>query len=105
MTQETTPDGMLDKDAMKALRAERKAWIEAASVLAREAKTATAAVRQALAAGPETAPGIARASGLSPDKALWIVASMKKFGQIVEAEKDGGFYRYALADGPTPDTE
>jgi len=104
MTQET-PDGMLDKDAMKALRAERRPWIEAASALARDAKKARKAVREALAAGPETAPGIAQVSGLSPDKALWIVASMKKFGEIVEAEKDGGFYRYGLADGPTADTE
>jgi hypothetical protein len=27
---------------------------------------------------------------------LWYVASLKKFGEILEGNKDGGYYRYRL---------
>lgn len=104
MTQEGH-DGMLDKEALKALREKRRAWIDAASGLARDAQKAVKAVHEALAHGPDTPPGVARTTGLPPDRALWILASMKKFGQVVEADKDGAYYRYALAQGPQADTE
>jgi len=92
-------DMSASKETMKALRAERKEWIAGASALAREGKKARKAVMERLAASSATVPEIAEATGLAPDTALWVVASLKKFGEIVEAEKDGSFYRYALAAG------
>ena len=30
------------------------------------------------------------------DETLWYIATMKKYGQIVEAEKEGAFFKYSL---------
>jgi hypothetical protein len=90
-------DTPVSKETLKALRAERKDWIAGASALARENKKARKAVMERLATASATVPEIAEATGLAPDAALWMVASLKKFGEVVEAEKDGSFYRYALA--------
>jgi hypothetical protein len=27
---------------------------------------------------------------------MWIVATLKKYGEIAEGEKDGGYFRYKL---------
>ncbi|MGE4290717.1 MAG: winged helix-turn-helix domain-containing protein [Desulfovibrio sp.] len=86
-----------DKELMKALRAERKDAVERATAAARETRKALKAVREHLAGANATIPEIAQAIGLAPDRTLWLVASMRKFGEVVEAEKDGDFYRYALA--------
>ncbi len=93
----------LSKEAMKTLRAERKQWIDMASANVREHKKAFKAIRNRLSESNATVPEIAEAAGLKPDKTLWLVASMKKFGEIVEIEKDGDFYRYALAGDATRD--
>ncbi len=91
----------LSKEVMKALRAERKEWVESASAKVREHKKARKAVMDRLSQSNATVPEIATAIGLRPDTTLWLIASMKKFGEIVEADKDGGFYRYAMTDdGP-----
>lgn len=104
MAQQQQSPRALDKDALQALRATRKAWVDAAAAAARETRKALGAVRKHLAAAEATVPEIAAATGLSPAYTLWLVATMKKFGQVVEAEKDGAFYRYALvgdADAPS----
>ncbi|EFL51455.1 conserved hypothetical protein [Solidesulfovibrio fructosivorans JJ]] len=97
--------GALDKEAMKALRNERKAWVDPAAAIARETRKALGAVSERLAASSATVPEIAEATGLAVDRTLWLIATMKKFGQIVEAEKDGSFYRYALVGGQPRDDE
>ncbi|MDQ7830454.1 MAG: winged helix-turn-helix domain-containing protein [Desulfovibrionaceae bacterium] len=88
---------LVSKETLKALRAERRDWIAGASALARENKKARKAVMDRLAVASATVPEITEATGLPPDTALWMVASLKKFGEVVESEKDGSFYRYALA--------
>ncbi|QJT07754.1 winged helix-turn-helix domain-containing protein [Oceanidesulfovibrio marinus] len=88
--------GVLDKEAMKALRGERKQWVEAASAKSRESRKAIKAVKEFLAKDSATVPEIAEAAGLPTDKTLWIIATMRKFGQVAEADKDGSYYRYAL---------
>ena len=97
--------GALEKEAMKALRMERKVWVDAAAALSRETRKAQTAVSACLAASSATVPEIAQATGLAPESILWLIATMKKFGQIVEAEKDGSFYRYALVGGESRDDE
>ena len=54
------------------------------------------AIDSALSTGPATVPEIAEQAGISTDKALWFLATMKKYGHIVEDSKDGGYYRYAM---------
>ncbi|QLA14830.1 winged helix-turn-helix domain-containing protein [Desulfolutivibrio sulfoxidireducens] len=98
-------EAMPGAPALKALRAERQEWIAAASARARDTRKATTAVRECLGKASATVPEIAKATGLAPDRTLWLVASMKKFGEVVEADKDGGFYRYALCAEASRDLE
>jgi predicted transcriptional regulator len=37
-------------------------------------------------------PTIAAATGVSTAEILWYVAALKKYGEIKEAEKDGGYF-------------
>ena len=85
------------KEALKKLRHERRDSIKRAAAASREQKKAIKAIIDHLGQGPETVPGLAEAVGLGPDVTLWYIASLKKYGQVVEDKKDGGFFRYALA--------
>ncbi len=86
------------KAAMKKLRAARKQWIVKASARVKKQKKALKAIRGHLEKGAGTVPEVAGAAGMSTDEVLWYMAAMKKYGEIVEAEKDGGYFRYALSE-------
>jgi hypothetical protein len=62
----------------------------------REHNAARTAIKKALAAGPETVPAIAQATGLAPGLVLWTVTAMRKYGHVVEDSTDGSYVRYAL---------
>jgi predicted transcriptional regulator len=87
------------KAAMKALRQERKAWIKAAAANVKAHNSALGAIRAELKDTPRTVPEIADGTGLSTSKVMWYVASMKKFGEILEADQDDSYFRYQLAGG------
>lgn len=91
---EATPDEK--KAALKALRRTRRQWIKNASAAVREQKNALKSIRSRLEAGAATIPEIAAATALPAHEVLWFVAALKKYGEIVEDEKDGAYYRYAL---------
>jgi len=86
------------KAAMKKLRADRKEWIVKASTRAKVQKKALKAIKGHLEKGAATVPEVAGATEMPADEVLWYMAAMKKYGQIVEAEKDGGYFRYALSE-------
>ena len=86
-----------DKAAMKALREERKDSVEAARKRMKEINKLMKQIREQLADGGKTVPEIAEATGLPPAKVLWGVATMRKFGTIVEGEEDGEYFRYEAA--------
>lgn len=87
------------KAAMKALRKERKAWIKAAAAKVKEHNSALRAIREQLKETPRTVPEIAEGAGLTSSKVMWYVASMKKFGEILEADQDDSYFLYQLAGG------
>ena len=91
------------KSAMKALRQERKAWIKAAAAKVKEHNSALRAIREQLKETPRTVPEIAEGAGLSTSKVMWYVASMKKFGDILEADQDDSYFRYQLPGGGETD--
>ena len=91
------------KAAMKALREERKTFIKAASAKMKRQKKAIQTIQDQLKDGPQTVPAIAAASGASTAETLWYVAALKKYGEIKEAEKNGGYFRYALAQAAAAD--
>ena len=84
------------KDAMKRLRQERKQKIKAISATMKEQKKAVKAIKEQMKNDVGTVPRISRETGISPDKVLWYIAALKKYGEISEAEKDGGYFRYVL---------
>ena len=85
------------KEAMKKLREDRKEWIAKASTIVKEQKKILKAIKGHLENQPATVPEISKAIGIPSDRVLWYLATMKKYGDIIEGEKDGGYFRYVLA--------
>jgi len=88
------------KDAMKRLRQERKQRIKKIAATMKSQKKAVKAIKEQLQNDVGTVPRISQETGISPDKVLWYIAALKKYGEISEAEKDGGYFRYVLTPGP-----
>jgi hypothetical protein len=43
-------------------------------------------------------PEISQATGIPSDRVLWYLATLKKYGGIIEGEKDSGYFRYVLVE-------
>ena len=86
------------KEAMKKLRESRKHIIKATSARVKENRKTIKAIREQLQAEARTVPEIAAATGLASSEVLWFIATLKKYGEILEGDKDGGYFRYNLAD-------
>ena len=92
------------KEAMKKLRNDRKEWITNASTIVKEQKKILKAIKGHLENQPATVPEISKASGIPSDRVLWYLATLKKYGDIIEGEKDGGYFRYVLAESEVEKT-
>jgi len=86
------------KEALQKLRAARKQWIVQATARMKTQKKALKAITGCLAQGAGTVPEVAHATTMPPDEVLWYLAALKKYGKIVEAQKDGEYFRYALTE-------
>jgi hypothetical protein len=84
------------KAAMKELRGLRKNLIAAASSTMKIQKKDMAAIKTFLKGEAATIPEIAAAIDMPTDKTLWYIATLKKYGQIIEGQKQGAFFKYAL---------
>jgi len=82
------------KEALKTLRRERKEWVVKASDTMKTQKKAIKAIKEQLKNNVSTVPLIAQATGISTDEVLWYIAALKKYGKVVEGEKDGAYFRY-----------
>jgi predicted transcriptional regulator len=94
----TDDDKKEHKEAMKKLRSERKQSIKAAAAKVKEQNKVLKAIKEQLKDNPGTVPEIAEGTGIQTSEVLWYLASLKKFGQIVEGEKDGAYFRYELVE-------
>jgi hypothetical protein len=96
-----------NQEALKQLKAARKEQIAAATGRMKEQRRAVKAIKEHLADSELTVPEIAAATGLAAAEVLWYVATLKKYGEILEGPKAGGYYRYRLgpaaAAAPEPD--
>jgi len=92
------------KEAMKKLRNDRKEWIIKASTMVKEQKKTLKAIKGHLENQPATVPEISKAAGIPSDRVLWYLATLKKYGDIIEGEKDGGYFRYVLAESEVEKT-
>ena len=86
------------KEAMKKLRESRKHIIKATSARVKEQRKAIKAIKEQLQDEARTVPEIAGATGLASSEVLWFIATLKKYGEIVEGDKDGGYFRYHQAE-------
>jgi predicted transcriptional regulator len=93
------------KEALKKLKVTRKDRIAAATAKMKEQRKAVKAIREQLTGGELTVPEIAAATGLPASEVLWYVASLKKYGEILEGSKAGGYYRYRLNEAAAPEVE
>jgi hypothetical protein len=91
-----------DKETLARLRQERGTQVAAAKERIKEQSRALKSIRGHLAQGPDTIPGIAQATGLSPRDALWYVTAMRKYGLAVEGDKRTGYFLYALPPSESP---
>ena len=93
------------KATLKRLRDERGAAVDAAVARNKLRQAARKQVRAALAAGPSSVPALAAATGLPSRDVLWHVATMRKYGDLVEVGMEGDYCTYALvAAGGGSDT-
>jgi predicted transcriptional regulator len=86
------------KEAMKQLRTARKEWTTNASSAVKKQRKALKAIKGHLENQPATVPEISQATGIPSDRVLWYLATLKKYGGIMEGEKDSGYFRYVLVE-------
>jgi predicted Rossmann fold nucleotide-binding protein DprA/Smf involved in DNA uptake len=85
-----------EKAMLERLRAERAALVEAASGKNQLRRAARRKIRAELSKGPATVPTVAASTGLATSEVLWHVAAMRKYGELVEDQKDGDYFTYRL---------
>lgn len=81
---------------MQQLRQERKPWIVKTAAEVKRQEKARKAVRDFLESISATIPQIAAGTGIPSHEVLWFVATMKKYGEIVEDGQDENYYRYTI---------
>ena len=87
------------KEAMKQLRAARKEQIAEASGKMKKQKKDIEAIKEKMNNDVGTVPQIAEATGIPSSEVLWYIAALKKYGEVVEAAQDAGYFRYVLSQG------
>jgi predicted transcriptional regulator len=105
LVSESSVEREAGKEALKKLKAARKEQIAAATIRMKEQRLAVKAIKEALADSELTVPELAAATGLPVAEVLWYVASLKKYGEILEGPKAGSYYRYRLGKAAAPETE
>ncbi len=100
-----TVENEAGKEALKKLRATRKDQIAAATSRVKEQRREVKAIKESLADSELTVPELAAATGLPVDQVLWYVATLKKYGEILEGPKAGSYFRYRLGQPPAGEPE
>jgi hypothetical protein len=85
---------------MKRLRESRRDVIERVARRVKEQKKAVETIREQLKGTGQTVPELAEKTGMEPSRVLWLVATLKKYGEVLEGEKDGSYFRYEAATTP-----
>jgi predicted transcriptional regulator len=96
---ETAAEKDTRKEAMKNLRNIRKESIKTAAARVKEQNQAVKAITEQIKGQARTVPEIAGAVNMSPSEVMWYIATMKKYGQVLETDQDGSYFRYQLAEG------
>jgi Fic family protein len=102
---DTSVENESRKEALKKLRESRKEQIGTATARMKQQRQAVKAIREHLAGVELTVPEIAAVTGLASPEVLWYVATLKKYGEILEGTKSGDYYRYRLKEAAKAEGE
>ena len=89
--------GATDKEKLKALRLERAALVDQAKSNIKAGNQLIQKIRAQIKDQAMTIPQIAGAVEEPSSRVLLYVAGLKKFGIVVEKEKEGDYFKYQLA--------
>ena len=95
---QTEEEKKAQKEAMKELRKSRKQFIKSSAVRLKEQNKTITLIKEQIKDDPKTVPEISQAAGIPSSEVLWYIATMKKFGEVLEADQDDAYFRYGLAD-------
>ncbi len=86
------------KERLKRLREERRQRIGEIAGRVRRQKEDLKKIRDHLAAAGEgaTPPRVAGETGMEVSRVMWYLATMKRYGEVREGAKEGGWFRYLL---------
>ena len=84
----------IDKGALKKLREERRLWVGNAKQSIKAQNQIIKQIKAQITNTAKTVPEVAQASGISTSQVLLYIAGLKKYGMVIEAEKDGDYYKY-----------
>ena len=87
----------VDKEALKKLREERRTWVENARKSISAQNQIIKQIKAQITEAAKTIPEIARATDMSTSVVLLYIAGLKKYGIVVEDDKDGDYFKYGLA--------
>ena len=87
----------MDKEALKKLREERRTWVENARKSISAQNQIIKQIKAQITEAAKTIPEIARATDMSTSVVLLYIAGLKKYGIVVEGDKDGDYFKYSLA--------
>lgn len=86
------------KDEMKKLRKARQYIIAAATQRLKQQRKAVQALEAQLRQEGKTVPELARATRLPTSQVLYYIATLRKYGKVVEGEAAGAYFKYRLAE-------
>jgi len=84
-------------EILKKLRLQRAESVRRAKEVQKEQKQKISAIQTALKDGPKTVPEISQVTGIPTPEVLWWVASLKKYGVVMEDEQRGSYFAYKMA--------
>lgn len=84
-------------ELLKRLRAEHATSVERTQTLFKEQRQMQQAICKFIRETPKTVPEIAREIGKPSDEVLWFIASLKKYGIVIETGMCGDYPLYQRA--------
>jgi predicted transcriptional regulator len=88
-----------DMAKLKALREFRRETVERVRDRVKEQNRAEKLIAGALKDGPKTVPEITEVTGLTPETVFWHLMALKKYGKVIEGQKQDSYFAYAIKEG------
>lgn len=83
-----------DKEALKHLRRERAVYVDKAKAKIKTQRKILKAIEEQIKAEDKTILEIAASTQINTSVVLQYISTMRKYGQVVEGEKEGDYFHY-----------